>query len=583
MRTKYIIFILLLILVFYYLINKKKESFTNSKNDTKIGLLTRCKNEKYVSLFVEYYLSQGIDHIYIIDDNSNDKCIYNKIKNNKNVTIIFKTENIPIDNPANLQKYYNKIKDNFDWLIFVDVDEYITTKKNINNTIRDELITTFKNVDCIKIPWVMMSFNNIKNDPENILITNTYRWNHDKKHFNLKKKKLRCRYHQIEVKCIFKPKKFKFLNLHNPERQTTNNIIVVDGVKKNIIKLDPFYPNLREIDIKNGFLLCYHYRFSSLDHCRRKIDHYKTLQNINFTYHDLISNDYPEIVDETLRNKQLKKTLCLMTRFKNERHILYEFINHYLLEGIDYFILIDDSSDDDYYKLNENWLKPLIDKKIINIIKSTKSQVEEINLHNNLIKKYKWLLICDMDEFFFSVPQNTTLKSLLNNQLSNYDYIEIPWKMFNHNCNFQPKSVIENNIYTHKLSIDPSSSSKGYKYIIKTNYILKLNIHNCNIKKNTKTLRFDNCHNNLIQINHYRSQSNEFLYGLKEIRGGGVHRNRYKKFKKYEDSIFNKKCDLLKIKKKNLIYDCNQRKQIKPKVYPESSFYKQLNSSQPIS
>ena len=191
MRTKYIIFILLLILVFYYLINKKKESFTNSKNDTKIGLLTRCKNEKYVSLFVEYYLSQGIDHIYIIDDNSNDKCIYNKIKNNKNVTIIFKTENIPIDNPANLQKYYNKIKDNFDWLIFVDVDEYITTKKNINNTIRDELITTFKNVDCIKIPWVMMSFNNIKNDPENILITNTYRWNHDKKHFNLKKKKIK--------------------------------------------------------------------------------------------------------------------------------------------------------------------------------------------------------------------------------------------------------------------------------------------------------------------------------------------------------------------------------------------------------
>ena len=87
-----------------------------------------------------------------------------------------------------------------------------------------------------------------------------------------------------------------------------------------------------------------------------------------------------------------------MTRYKNERHILYEFINHYLLEGIDYFILIDDSSDDDYYKLNENWLKPLIDKKIINIIKSTKSQVEEINLHKknlsliepNLIKNPKF-------------------------------------------------------------------------------------------------------------------------------------------------------------------------------------------------
>lgn len=35
-----------------------------------------------------------------------------------------------------------------------------------------------------------------------------------------------------------------------------------------------------------------------------------------------------------------------MSRFKNERHIMYEFIHHYMAEGVDCFILIDDNSDD---------------------------------------------------------------------------------------------------------------------------------------------------------------------------------------------------------------------------------------------
>ena len=46
-------------------------------------------------------------------------------------------------------------------------------------------------------------------------------------------------------------------------------------------------------------------------------------------------------------------SLCLTVRFKNERHIMYEFINHYLEEGVDRFILIDDNSDDNYLELNK--------------------------------------------------------------------------------------------------------------------------------------------------------------------------------------------------------------------------------------
>ena len=48
-------------------------------------------------------------------------------------------------------------------------------KKNIINTIKDQLNTTFKDVDCIKILWVMMSCNSIEKNPNSILLENTYR------------------------------------------------------------------------------------------------------------------------------------------------------------------------------------------------------------------------------------------------------------------------------------------------------------------------------------------------------------------------------------------------------------------------
>ena len=70
----------------------------------------------------------------------------------------------------------------------------------------------------------------------------------------------------------------------------------------------------------------------------------------------------------------MKNFLCLICRFKNERHILFEFINHYLLEGIDQIILINDNSNDNYYKLNKSWLEPLIKKKKVIIVKSKKGQ-----------------------------------------------------------------------------------------------------------------------------------------------------------------------------------------------------------------
>ena len=267
-----------------------------------LGVLTRCKDEFFVKEFCDYYISQGADKIYIIDDDSLDKSIYDGL-NAEKVTVFYEKN---VFNPNNgtgqmkiANQYYNNIRNEFTWLIFIDVDEFITTKKNINRTLKQELLTTFKKVDCIKVPWVMMSSNNREKNPKSILIENTYRWNHDKTHPH-KMRKFRCRYNSIECKCIFKTQKFKTITTHNPS-DVIGNAIIVNSINITTVGLASHYRNLREKDISNGYLLCYHYRIISRENNLRKLEKKSIYKK--FTLEDLIKSDHAEINDDTLKNK----------------------------------------------------------------------------------------------------------------------------------------------------------------------------------------------------------------------------------------------------------------------------------------
>lgn len=291
-------------------------------NDIKlIGLITRCKDEFFIKEFCDYYLSQGIDHIYIIDDDSNDKLIYENI-NDAKITLIYE-KNIISNNYAN--KLYSSIKTKFKWMIYVDVDEFITTKKNFTKTIRDELETTFYNADCIKIPWVMMTCNNKEKNPKSILLENTYRWNHDLKHPN-NIYKFRCRYNEIEVKCIFKTNKFNKITDHYPQGYK-KNISVVDSIGNINSPLSHSYKNLRESNIQCGILLCYHYRIISVENSINKLKNNIWYFQNKYTIGDLMKTDYSEIYDSTLKDKMEKVYLQTEKKILNQKITLEYQLN----------------------------------------------------------------------------------------------------------------------------------------------------------------------------------------------------------------------------------------------------------------
>lgn len=271
-----------------------------------LGLITRCKDEFFIKEFCLYYLSQGVDKIYILDDNSIDKSIYNDISNNPDIIISYQ-KNMVYRNYKNqmekVNEVYNQIKNDFKWIISVDVDEFITTKKNLNKTIKQELETTFKDYDCIKIPWVMFGSGGQKKNPKSILESNIYRWNHDIEHpYPMKFAKFKCRYNKIEVKCIFKTNKFEIIHVHTPKKPL-ERVNIINSINLSRSNLTPFYNNLREEDIKNAYLVCHHYRIISEENSINKVKQSNLYRRLKITLNHLNLFDYSEIKDETLKNK----------------------------------------------------------------------------------------------------------------------------------------------------------------------------------------------------------------------------------------------------------------------------------------
>lgn len=287
----------------------------NYKPKKFLGLITRCKDEFFVKEFTDYYLSQGVDTIYILDDNSNDKSIYDNITDNR-VIIRYEKQIVHKDDWKGMKvvnNLYNKIRDNFEWIIFVDVDEFITTKKNFDKTIRDELKTTFKDFDYIRIPWVLMSSNLDKN-PKSILDSIVYRRSQDIRHENItddNHRKWECTYESILCKYIIRTNNISNLETHESTHFSIKQLpIIADGVKAQEIKVGTqdlkFHANLREKDIKDAYLICHHYRIISKENSINKVKNNKWYNRQQFDVDKIMKVYLPEVKDETLKIKKNK-------------------------------------------------------------------------------------------------------------------------------------------------------------------------------------------------------------------------------------------------------------------------------------
>ena len=320
-----VLFAFLCIPIIFKIIILIRNTYFSKSNTYFLSLIVRIRNEPYMEEFVSWYFYQGVGHIWILDDNLESLnleygTLSEKLKSDPRITIIPCDQSLkekyakPGLGSASInfqeieyQKLYKQIRNQSKWWIIVDADEFIIPKKDLNTSLKKSLETTFKDADSISVPWVMMAYSQDEY-PESLLLTNIYRMDHDKRHPNpIKNRKNRCYYKKISIKTIFKSASFSTVGIHRPRPNLKIILYQAKEGVSNTLSCSNEYHNLRNKDIENGYLLCYHYRFYSKKHIIDKYGFGNDMYNESYDEKRILN--YPEIKDSSIADVYKKNIM----------------------------------------------------------------------------------------------------------------------------------------------------------------------------------------------------------------------------------------------------------------------------------
>ena len=169
-------------------------------------------------------------------------------------------------------------------------------------------------------------------------------------------------------------------------------------------------------------------------------------------------------------------TLVVVAIFKNESHILKEWLEHYLLEGVDHFYLIDNCSTDNF-RLT---LAPYQRDHLVDCVTDSRPHLQE-ELYNQYFlgtvkKDAQWSMVVDLDEFIYSRQPYPKISDYLRSLPENIIQVVVPWKVFGSSGLIrQPVSCIDS--FTTRESYMATSCLKLTKTIGRTNHLTRLGIH----------------------------------------------------------------------------------------------------------
>ena len=140
----------------------------------KLSVCISVKNEaKYMPEFIEHYVNQGVDHFYIVNNNSSDNIeeMVQSCKHKDMITFITDNRdvNIYIDVSATEHQkaiwndnIYPLIVKETEWAIIIDADEFMYGKNG--HTIKTYLSTLSDHINCVYVIWNLMLPNKDENN-----------------------------------------------------------------------------------------------------------------------------------------------------------------------------------------------------------------------------------------------------------------------------------------------------------------------------------------------------------------------------------------------------------------------------------
>jgi Glycosyl transferase family 2 len=153
-----------------YLSNFIRVEYINIMFTYSISVLAIFKNESsIIAEWINHYMREGVEHFYLIDNGSTDD-INDTLSRYSNITLIKDDRSATTENQTFLMNHYylNTIKNETEWIIICDVDEYIYAR-NRNVQILDVLNKLPTNVEKIWIPWKCFGTNGYIIQPKGII------------------------------------------------------------------------------------------------------------------------------------------------------------------------------------------------------------------------------------------------------------------------------------------------------------------------------------------------------------------------------------------------------------------------------
>lgn len=114
------------------------------------------QEELYIKEWLDWHIKCGIDHFYLCDNNDSNYSpkLQNVIQDyiNKGIVTIFDYNDIFPVQPKCYTDIYDKIGNKYDWILIIDIDEFICLPK-YNNQIKEYLKEVPEDIKCIGINW----------------------------------------------------------------------------------------------------------------------------------------------------------------------------------------------------------------------------------------------------------------------------------------------------------------------------------------------------------------------------------------------------------------------------------------------
>ena len=217
--------------------------------------------------------------------------------------------------------------------------------------------------------------------------------------------------------------------------------------------------------------------------------------------------------------------LAILGIMKNEALILQEWIDHYLWQGADKIVLIDNGSSDnsmDIAKANyrDGKVECISRLKQHNQVGHYRNAIRTFQLH----KKYEWLLIADLDEFWFCKDGSLVKQALIEiNDLYKYDDSSIPIidviyvnsTLFGSSGLAQQPTSVRESFVMRKPELDHHGNTKWVCRLPHPRHLKSNGIHKIS-RINSRRVISDN---SIFQLNHYSIQSREYFEKVKMTRG----------------------------------------------------------------